>query len=128
MEEVRATTIAAAKLERFGFVSRTPDHVGTHLYVADIGIFRVRVRVPMAEYRVDPVMWIGFTAGGSLVERMSTFKHKGAMDLVDEALALARTFIACAHDVSPTLGYLSSRKIANGGGLRVSLTPARRMG
>jgi hypothetical protein len=56
------------------------------------GVFQVRVRVPAERSAVPPAMWVGFTAGGPLVERPSHVRYtqKDLVKLVDDAVLIAR--------------------------------------
>lgn len=67
--------------------------MGATDYVIHAGVFRLRVRVPLPGYKTTPALWVGYTAGGPLVEHKSSMKHKSVQGLVEYAVALMRTLI-----------------------------------
>lgn len=61
-------------------------------YVRHAGVFRVRVRLPIEGCDARPTLWVGFTAGGPLVERQSQMGFATSWRAAQEALLLGRTF------------------------------------
>lgn len=73
-----------------GFAVRGEQPVGAVDYVGQAGVFRVRVRVPIGDYAARPELWVGFTAGGPLVERRSTVRYADPWPAVQDATILRR--------------------------------------
>lgn len=75
-----------------GFRPCEQQEPGTSMWILNVGVFRIRVRLPLEEYPTFlPAMWVGWTAGGPLVERRSDYRSKDSNDMVHEAVLLART-------------------------------------
>lgn len=59
-------------------------------YVLMAGVFQVRVRIPLQNSPVEPGLWVGFTAGGPLVERRSTMRYSKLAPLIEDAVMIGR--------------------------------------
>lgn len=77
-------------LRERGFKAKGEQPVGAVDYVVSVGIFRVRVRIPLDGYRTAPALWIGFTAGGPLIENQSYVRYSTAWRAVQDAVILRR--------------------------------------
>lgn len=77
-------------LRRRGFVTGINQPEGATDYVDVVGVFRLRVRIPHSGTD-RPGLWVGFTAGGPLVERQSLVRHRDVAHLVDDVVLLRRT-------------------------------------
>lgn len=77
-----------AKRRGFEYVDTQPDW-GADL-VRWAGIFRVRVRIPHGDGGTPPGLWVGFAAGGPLVERKSEMQYSDVLRMIDDAATLAR--------------------------------------
>lgn len=79
-------------LRQAGFRPEVDQPAGATDYVIPVGIFRLRVRVPNAGSTTSPALWVGFTAGGPLVERPSAVRYATVGRLVDDVVQLRRVF------------------------------------
>lgn len=77
------------KLRARGFRYDVDQPAGATDYVLSARVFHVRVRIPVRS-TVGPALWVGFTAGGPLVERQSTTRYTSVDRLVADALFLVR--------------------------------------
>lgn len=73
-----------------GFKAKGEQPVGATDYVLVAGVFRLRVRIPLDGYETRPALWVGFTAGGPVVEKPSHVQYKSAGKLVEDAIVLRR--------------------------------------
>lgn len=79
-------------LRRYGFHAAEDSPVGCRDYVGRAGVFQVRVRVPVAAYDSRPALWVGYTAGGPLVELPSRVRYSDGTQAVEDAAVLMRLF------------------------------------
>lgn len=77
-------------LSRCGFKHHDEQPTGASDYVLRVGVFRLRVRVPLRDQNTTPLLWVGYTAGGPLVERQSTMRFRDGWAVADDAVLLAR--------------------------------------
>jgi len=81
-----------AWLRSHGFKRHDEQPNGATDYVGWVGIFCLRVRVPLERCQTQPALWVGFSVGGPLVERQSTVRYRDSWALVEDAQILRRVF------------------------------------
>lgn len=72
-----------------GFHYDVDQPAGATDYIIGARVFHVRVRIPVKS-NITPTLWVGFTAGGPLVERQSATLYRDSWRLVEDALFIAR--------------------------------------
>lgn len=80
------------ELRARGFKYDVDQPAGATDYVIGGPVFHIRARVPVRS-SVEPALWVGFTAGGPLVERQSATRYRDPGRLVGDALFLARVLL-----------------------------------
>ena len=80
---------AGQVLRARGFQYDVDQPAGATDYVVSARVFHVRVRIPVRS-NVQPALWVGFTAGGPLVERQSATRYRDVARLVEDALFITR--------------------------------------
>lgn len=77
------------ELRARGFHYDVDQPAGATDYVFSGRVFHLRVRLPVKS-DVTPALWVGFTAGGPLVERQSSTRYRNPWRLVEDVLFIAR--------------------------------------
>jgi len=78
------------RLRQAGFAFDVDQPEGAVDYIAQVGIFRLRVRIPVKGSQAQPALWVGYTAGGPLIEIRSKARHHTVASLVADVVMLRR--------------------------------------